>query len=61
MGEKMHFETDDIRNFILVVWLSNLEKPQDEETDKTFTGYLEIESTLGSKITGSINANVNNS
>lgn len=60
IGDKIHLDSGVSRNLILVVWLSNLNVPQ-EETGKSFTGYLTVDSTLGTKITGSITASVNNS
>lgn len=60
IGDEIKLESGRSRNLILVVWLSNLNVPQ-EETGKSFTGYLTVDSTLGTKITGSITASVNNS
>lgn len=61
IGDAIHLENGISRNLILVVWLSNLNRPQDEETNKRFEGHFTVESTLGTKITGMISAIADNS
>lgn len=64
IGKPIHLEGKEkntTRNLILVIWLSNTGKIQDEESNKFFTGYFTVNSTLGSKITGSLTASVDNS
>lgn len=61
IGDVIHLENGKTRNLILIVWLSNLNVPQNEEIAKSFTGHFTVNSTLGTKITGSLTASVNNS
>lgn len=62
IGNSFSFNKDNTtRNLILVIWLSNMGEIQDEESNKYFTGYFLVNSTQGSKITGSITASVDNS
>lgn len=58
IGDVINLESGKSRNFILVIWLSNLNENQDEETNKTFMVEMTINSTLGTKITGTISADV---
>ena len=45
------------RTLTLVVWLSNLEDDQNDESGKSFTGMISVNSALGNKITGTLNIN----
>jgi len=59
IGNIIRLDRNETKNLILVVWLSNVDKEQNKETGKTFLGTLTFDSTLGSKITGTITAIVN--
>ena len=56
IGEPIKLENGNVRSFILLIWLSNLDNSQNKEAGKSFKGNITINSTLGSKITGTINA-----
>lgn len=48
----------DKKLLTIVIWLSNLNEPQDEEQGASFTGQVSFQSTMGAKITGTMNENV---
>lgn len=49
---------NDKKTLTIVIWLSNLDKPQDEEQGASFIGQISFESTGGAKITGTMNENL---
>jgi len=61
IGDAITLESGQSKNYILVIWLSNLNEKQNEETGKTFSVEMSINSTMGTKITGTISADVSNS
>ena len=53
LGDSFELDTGESRDFVLVIWLSNLEGPQDEQdAGGSFNASVTYESTYGSKITG---------
>jgi len=61
IGDAITLESGQSKNYILVIWLSNLNEKENEETGKTFSVEMSINSTMGTKITGTISADVSNS
>ena len=58
-GVPIKLEKDsDIKQITIVIWISNLNEPQDEEQGASFTGQVSFESTVGAKITGTMNENI---
>jgi hypothetical protein len=55
IGDYFHLDTGESKNLILIIWLSNLEENQDYDTSGVFTGEFSVNSTIGSKLTGTIN------
>lgn len=54
LGNAFELDTGESRDFVLVIWLSNLPEPQDDEdAGGNFSALVTYESTYGSKITGS--------
>ena len=47
-----------MKQITILIWISNLDEPQDEEQGASFTGQVSFESTGGAKITGTMNENL---
>lgn len=53
LGNSFELDVGESRDFVLVIWLSNLEGPQDDQdAGGNFSASVTYESTYGSKITG---------
>lgn len=53
---KATIENPTFKKFILIIWLTNLDEPQDEyDAGGTFSASVTYQSVLGNKLTGSIN------
>lgn len=53
LGDSFELDTGESRDFVLVIWLSNLEGPQDDEdAGGNFSASVTYETAYGSKITG---------
>ena len=58
LGDSFELDTGESRDFVLVIWLSNLEGPQDDQdAGGNFSASVTYESTYGSKITGTFSVN----
>lgn len=58
LGDSFELDTGESRDFVLVIWLSNLEGPQeDQDAGGNFSASVTYESTYGSKITGTFSVN----
>jgi len=57
-GVPIKLGQDEDKKIIIVIWLSNLEGPQDEEQGGYFEGQLSFTATSGAKITGTMAENV---
>ena len=58
VGDGFELDTGESRDFVLVIWLSNLEGPQDDQdAGGNFSASVTYESTYGSKITGTFSVN----
>jgi len=53
IGSSIHLESGESKKLILIIWLSNLDYSQDDETAGTFTGEFSVTST-GGRLTGTI-------
>ena len=53
LGNSFELDTGESRDFVLVIWLSNLAGPQDDQdAGGNFSASVTYESTYGSRITG---------
>lgn len=50
--------SNQTKKVIIVLWISNLNKPQDEEQGGTFTGVISFNSSYGARITGTMNKTI---
>lgn len=50
----VNLATNQNKKITLVVWISNLDEPQDYEQAGTFQGQVTFESTMGGRITGTM-------
>ena len=58
LGDSFELDTDESRDFVLVIWLSNLNGPQDDyDAGGSFSASVTYESTHGSRITGTFSVN----
>lgn len=58
LGDGFELDTGESKDFVLVIWLSNLEGPQDDQdAGGNFSASVTYESTYGSKITGTFSVN----
>lgn len=57
-GIPIKLGNDDSQSIVIVIWLSNLEGPQDEEQGGYFEGQLSFTATSGAKITGTMGDNI---
>jgi hypothetical protein len=58
LGDSFELDTGESRDFVLVIWLSNLEGPQDDEdAGGNFSASVTYETTYGSRITGTFSVN----
>ena len=57
-GIPIKLGSEDSKKIVVVVWISNLNKPQDEEQGATFEGQVSFTATSGAKITGTMTENV---
>jgi len=57
-GISVSLGRDDSKKIIIVIWLSNLDEPQDEEQGASFEGQVSFTATSGAKITGTMVENV---
>lgn len=57
-GIPIKLQSGENSKLIIVIWLSNLNKPQDEEQGGSFIGQASFISTTGAKITGTINESI---
>lgn len=58
LGDSFELDTGESRDFVLVIWLTNLPGPQDDEdAGGNFSATVTYESTYGSKITGTFSVN----
>ena len=58
-GVPVKLKSDNDKKILtIVIWLSNLDEPQDEEQGASFIGQVSFESTAGAKITGTMNENL---
>lgn len=54
--DKATVDNPTSKKFVLIIWLTNLEGPQDDfDAGGTFNAYITYQSVLGNKLTGSIN------
>ena len=58
VGDAIKMESNQIKRVIIVLWISEQNKPQDYEQGGTFTGIVSYNSALGARITGTMNKNV---
>ena len=54
LGNEFTLAKDEVKNFILLIWLSNYDYDQVEDVSGGYNAYITYESTNGSVITGSI-------
>jgi len=57
-GIPIAVEEDESRKVVVVVWLSNIQGPQDWEQAGTFEGNVTFSATSGARITGTMTENV---
>lgn len=57
-GIPVKLQSGEDKKLIIVIWLSNLNEPQDEEQGASFIGQASFTSTTGAKITGTMNENI---
>jgi len=57
-GVPIRVEKGENATVIIVIWISNLDRPQDEEQGASFIGQVSFTSTVGAKITGTMNENL---
>jgi len=57
-GVPIELSKEDNKEIVIIVWLSNLNIPQDEEQGGYFEGQVSFTSTSGAKITGTMTENV---
>ena len=54
LGDAFELDTGESRDFVLIMWLSNFDYPQEEvDAGGNFSASVTYESTFGSRITGS--------
>lgn len=58
IGDAIQMESNENKKVIIVLWISNLDKPQNEEQGGTFTGSVSFNSSFGAKITGTMNKTI---
>lgn len=58
-GIPIKVERDENKKIIVVVWLSNIDGPQDTEQGGIFEGQVSFSATSGARITGTMSENVN--
>ena len=58
VGDAIKMGTNQTKKVIIVLWISEQNVPQDYEQGGTFTGMVSYNSTLGARITGTMNKNV---
>lgn len=60
VNEIINMNTNDVKKYTLVVWLSNIkENEQNKEQGGNFTAMVSYSSSSGSRITGSMNQTIN--
>ena len=60
VNEIINMNTNDVKKYTLVVWLSNIkENEQNKEQGGDFTAMVSYSSSSGSRITGSMNQTIN--
>lgn len=57
-GIPIKLGTDTAKKIVIVIWLSNLDEPQDEEQGGYFEGQASFTATSGAKITGTMSENL---
>lgn len=58
IGDAIKMESNQVKKVIIVLWISEQNKPQDYEQGGTFTGIVSYNSALGARVTGTMNKNV---
>ena len=58
IGEAINMTSNQVKKVTIVLWISNLNIPQDYEQAGTFTGQVSFNSALGAVVTGSMNNNI---
>ena len=58
IGEAIKMTSNQSKRVTIVLWISNLNIPQDYEQAGTFTGQVSFNSALGAVVTGSMNNNI---
>lgn len=57
-GVPIKLNSEDNKKVVIVVWLSNINGPQDEEQGALFEGQVSFTATSGAKITGTMSENI---
>lgn len=57
-GINIKLESEESKRVVIVIWLSNLNEPQNEEQGGLFEGQVSFTSTSGAKISGTIAENI---
>ena len=57
LGDSFELDTGESKNFVLIIWLSNLDEPQEDyDADGSFTAAVTYRAASGSKITGTFSS-----
>ena len=58
LGEIVELDSGESKEFILLIWISNLVNEQDYEQGQEFVGIITVDTAVGIKLTGTISENI---